>query len=148
MHAALLHEACFLALSCLSSFSQQKTCLAASQAVACLCPGQFECAFATRSTGQRPHVPLHCPGLTMALLQRAPGTFLQCRHPKGVCKKRCLTVPVLGLAGMELIFFIAAHMVLCFRFLTKTVLIAHVLAFAEQCLHSIKVFSVSHSAPQ
>ena len=32
---------------------------------------------------------------------------------------------VLGLARIELIFFIAAHMVLGFRFLTKTVLIAH-----------------------
>jgi len=30
---------------------------------------------------------------------------------------------VLGLAGMELIFFIAAWMVLCFRFTTKTTLL-------------------------
>lgn len=33
--------------------------------------------------------------------------------------------PVLGLAGMELILFIAAHKVLCFRFVTKTALITH-----------------------
>lgn len=31
-------------------------------------------------------------------------------------------VGILGLLGMELIFFIAVHMVLCFRLVTKTVL--------------------------
>lgn len=30
---------------------------------------------------------------------------------------------LLGLVSIELVFFITAHMVLCFRFLTKTVLI-------------------------
>ena len=32
---------------------------------------------------------------------------------------------VLGLAVMELIFFIASHMVLCFGFVTKTALLTH-----------------------
>ena len=42
-------------------------------------------------------------------------------------------------------FFIVTHMVLCFEFVTKTVLIAHqCLAVAEQCLPGAKAFS--HSA--
>lgn len=32
-------------------------------------------------------------------------------------------MPVLGLGGMELMFFTAAGMVLCFRFVAKTMLI-------------------------
>ena len=56
--------------------------------------------------------------------------------------------PALGLAGMKLIFLIAAHTVLCFRSLTETVLITHsVSAIAEQCLHSTKGFSLSVSDP-
>lgn len=42
---------------------------------------------------------------------------------------------VLFLAGIESIFFIIAHMVTCFGFVTQTLLI------------SIKAFSVSHRAP-
>ena len=54
---------------------------------------------------------------------------------------------VLSLAGMELIFLLADCMVLWFGFVTKTVLKhTSVLAIAEQCLNSIKAFSVSHSA--
>jgi len=34
-------------------------------------------------------------------------------------------VSVLGLAGMELILFITAGMVLCFGFVTRTMLITH-----------------------
>lgn len=42
---------------------------------------------------------------------------------------------------MELIFFLTAHTVLWFRFMTKEVLIMHgVLVIAEQCLYSIKAF--------
>lgn len=42
-------------------------------------------------------------------------------------------------AGMELVFFITAHMVLCFGFMSKPTLVTHqCLAIAEQCLHSIK----------
>lgn len=40
-----------------------------------------------------------------------------------ICLKRRITVLVL--AGMELIFFLAAHIVLCFVFLTKTQLLTH-----------------------
>jgi len=55
----------------------------------------------------------------------------------------------LGLAGMELIFSIAACMVLCSRLVTKPVLVKHsVLGIAEQCLHSIKAFSFSDSGPR
>lgn len=51
-------------------------------------------------------------------------------------------ITVLVLAGRELIFLFASHMVL---FVTKTVLITHnVLATAEQCLHRVKAFSASH----
>jgi len=53
---------------------------------------------------------------------------------------------VLVLAGTQLNFFT----VLCFGFVTKTVLIFYlgdVLAIAEQCLHSIKAFSASHPTP-
>lgn len=54
-------------------------------------------------------------------------------------------ITVLVLAGRELIFLFASHMVLCFGFVTKTVLITHnVLATAEQCLHRVKAFSASH----
>lgn len=55
-----------------------------------------------------------------------------------------------GLDGRELIFFVAAGMVVCFRSVTKTMLIPHsnVLAVAEQCLHSIKATFVSRSSPQ
>lgn len=38
-------------------------------------------------------------------------------------------------------------MVLCFGFVTKAVLITHPCFIAEEYLHSIKVFSLSHSAP-
>lgn len=50
---------------------------------------------------------------------------------------------------MKSVFFIAVHMVLWFRFVTKTVLVTHanVLFIAEQCLHSIRAFSVSYSTP-
>jgi len=58
---------------------------------------------------------------------------------------------ILGLAGMELTFFTAACMVLHFGFVAKTVLIIQgcldVLAIAEQYLHSISAFPVSHTAP-
>lgn len=51
------------------------------------------------------------------------------------------------MTGMELIFLIATHSVLCFRFVTKAVLVRQsVSAVTELCLHSIKAFSVSHSA--
>ena len=51
-------------------------------------------------------------------------------------------------AGMELNFSIAAHTVPCVGSVTKTVLInTDGLAVAEQCLHSVKAFSVSHPAP-
>jgi len=55
---------------------------------------------------------------------------------------------VLGLPGMELIFFIAAYMVLCFKFVTKTVLITYQNFSYLLCLHKFKAFSVSHSVPQ
>lgn len=54
-----------------------------------------------------------------------------------------------GLDGRELIFFVAAGMVVCFRSVTKTMLIPHsnVLAVAEQCLHSIQASPVPHLVP-
>lgn len=63
-------------------------------------------------------------------------------------KKYCLLI-VLALAGTEVTFFIAALMVLlCFGFVAKIVLVTHTsaLAFAEHCLHSIKVSFFPHSA--
>lgn len=55
----------------------------------------------------------------------------------------------LGLAEMELTFFIVSHMVLCFRFVTKNQCWYHtnVLAVAEQSLYRVKAFSFSCSAP-
>lgn len=55
---------------------------------------------------------------------------------------------VLGLAGMGVMFFPAAHRVLRSAFVTKKVLVTHtsVLANAGLCLHSIKAFSASHAA--
>ena len=52
---------------------------------------------------------------------------------------------VLVLAGTELIFFIAACMVLCFGLVTKTVSITTqgCVSCWEQCLHSIKDFPAS-----
>lgn len=39
-------------------------------------------------------------------------------------------------------------MKLCFAFVTKAVLVTHrFLVIAEQCLHNVKAFSVSHSPP-
>lgn len=40
-------------------------------------------------------------------------------------KKKYCFLTVLGLAGMEVTFFIAAHTVLCFGFVATTVLITH-----------------------
>jgi len=37
----------------------------------------------------------------------------------------CHCLSVLGLAGMELPFFVVAYIVLCFEFVTKTVLTTH-----------------------
>jgi len=56
---------------------------------------------------------------------------------------------VLVLAGTQLIFFIAAHMVLCFGLVTKTVLIITqgCVSCCEQCSHSIKAFPASPIAP-
>lgn len=48
-----------------------------------------------------------------------------------------LYVLVLSLAGLELIFFIAAFGVLWFRFVTKTMQNTGVPTIAEQCLHSV-----------
>lgn len=48
---------------------------------------------------------------------------------------------VLGLAGLELNFFRAAHMVPCFGFTAKSALIrTSGLAVAEQCLRRAKAF--------
>lgn len=48
---------------------------------------------------------------------------------------------------MKFTFFIAAHIMLSFGFVTKKVSEhSNVLAIAEQCLHSIKGFSVSNFA--
>ena len=58
----------------------------------------------------------------------------------------CLAV--LGLVGMELVFFITACRVLCFSFVTKAVLTAHqCFSYCRTVLAHIKNFSVSHSAP-
>ena len=66
---------------------------------------------------------------------KQPRRFLQCVNDRFLAQaigelttvgaQLDLIVPVLGLAGMELTFFIAAHMVLHFRFVTKTMLITH-----------------------
>lgn len=55
---------------------------------------------------------------------------------------------ILSLAGMKLIFFVAAHMVQCFVFVIKQCWQhTNTLATADQCLHSIETFSGSHSTP-
>ena len=61
---------------------------------------------------------------------------------------------MLILAGIESIFFTAAGMGLCFGFVLETVLIIvgfvfviAVFVIAEQCLHSLRAFSASHSTP-
>lgn len=58
---------------------------------------------------------------------------------------------VLGLAGIELSFFITTCMVLWFRFESKPVLITqhinNILVIAEQCLHSIEAFLFPTPAP-
>lgn len=46
---------------------------------------------------------------------------------------------------MESAFLIASHMLLCFGFVSKTVLVGNILAFTAPCLHSTEVFSFSHS---
>lgn len=57
--------------------------------------------------------------------------------------------PALGLTGTELIFFTADRMLLSFECETVTVLATHRsgLGIAQQCLHSIRAFSISNSAP-
>lgn len=52
---------------------------------------------------------------------------------------------VQGLASKELIFFIAVCLMLCFRFVNKTI---EVIAMAEHCLHSFEALSVCRSATQ
>jgi len=51
----------------------------------------------------------------------------------------------LDLAGAAFIFFTAAQVMVCFGFVIST---AGILVAAEQCLHSLKVFSISLSAHQ
>lgn len=51
---------------------------------------------------------------------------------------------VLGIIGMELIFFMTPHTLLHSRFVTSFDNI-NILATAEQCLHGIKAFTFSHS---
>lgn len=48
-------------------------------------------------------------------------------------------------SGMELIFIAAAWMVLCFSSMTNLPWIA-LTAIADQCLHSIRACSLSHTA--
>lgn len=43
---------------------------------------------------------------------------------------------------MEFTFLIATHMLLCFGFVSKTVLVG-ILAFTELCLHSTEAFAFS-----
>lgn len=57
----------------------------------------------------------------------------------------CLGVLVLG--GIKSVFFIAAHMVLFWIYDQAALLMHSGLAIAEQYLHSIKAFWVSHSTP-
>ena len=57
-------------------------------------------------------------------------------------------VSVLAFAGTELFYFIVACVVLCFGFDMKTVLITHqCFNIAEECLHRVKAFPTSHTAP-
>lgn len=51
---------------------------------------------------------------------------------------------ILGLAGIELNFFMVGHMMLCFGSVTKTI---NGLATSEQYLHSIKVYPAPHTVP-
>lgn len=51
---------------------------------------------------------------------------------------------VLGLAEIELTVFIASHMVPCFRFVAKTVLISH--HCFDCCLHRVRAYFFYHSA--
>ena len=60
-----------------------------------------------------------------------------------------LVASSISFAGIELIFFIVACMVLCFGFVKTTVLITmDVSAIAEQCLHSVKAFSLFPTSEQ
>lgn len=52
---------------------------------------------------------------------------------------------VLSWTGMQLIFFTADDTVLCSEFVIKKLLITH--QCFGYCLHSVKYFSVPHSAP-
>lgn len=53
-------------------------------------------------------------------------------------------------AWVKLTFIIVVRLALCFGFVTKTDLITHwcLSVVAEQCLHIVKAFSVSHSPYQ
>jgi len=56
---------------------------------------------------------------------------------------------VLVLVGVELTFFMATHVVLCFVSGAISVWITHhVLAVADQCLHSTKAFALPVLPPQ
>lgn len=64
-------HACSSALWGSLSSTQLSLCLLTTESTpgsvtgsAMLCLGQSKCAFAIRSTGQRPHLPPRCPGLT------------------------------------------------------------------------------------
>lgn len=52
------------------------------------------------------------------------------------------------MAGLQILFFIAACMLPCCRFVTETVLITLLLSNSnsKQCLHNVKATSVSHAA--
>lgn len=52
-----------------------------------------------------------------------PGKYLRVLHASSLLK--CWASSVLGLMGMELMFFTADCTMPCFRFLTKTVLVMH-----------------------
>lgn len=84
----------------------------------------------TQRSSDFPVLLMHSPSSSKVL---SNGVLRHNRHEisKSTCIYRvtgglcCCYVLVLGLAEVELIFFIAVYMVPCFGFVTKTVLISH-----------------------
>lgn len=56
---------------------------------------------------------------------------------------------VLGMSGLEFISHVAAHMVLCYRLVTRTVLKRQrFIIVTEQCLNNMKVLCTSRCTSQ
>lgn len=138
-------------------------CLANS--LSCSCVLQFDCLLASSC---RPEQPQLCQPLLVAVCAKPYLTVLPssdlhdfqlsplgCEPKTGqfrssLLSKRTKIYPdVQGLGAMELIFFIASHMVLCFGFVTKTALLTHRwFSYCSQCLLGTKAFPAPHADTQ